>query len=554
MLFNSIEFFVFLVITYLLYRILPFRGQNIMLLIASYVFYGWWDIHLLFLILLSTVIDFYSGAMIDSGRLSRSHRFFCSWSIILAALAFDTIRWNAVYIRTAPNFVSVHWSQLFPSALSGWLVFLGSVALVVIGNLLHPRCVALKEHKRRKFFLWVSICANLGILGFFKYSNFFIHSAQEAIHALGVPVEYWHLNLILPAGISFYTFKAISYAVDLYKGKMTASYEFLNFALFWAFFPPLLAGPIDRASHLLPQLSNPRQVSFQQSAEGLFLILFGLFKKVAIADGVAGSVNAIYETAGAVSWIDVVAATFLFAIQIYCDFSGYSDIGRGVSKLFGIELMLNFDLPYISKDPSEFWRRWHISLSTWLRDYLYIPLGGNRKGELRTYQNLMTTMVLGGLWHGAAWNFILWGFYQGTLLSAYRVFTPKESKKHSEASKSQGFGNLRGIAAIVLFFIVTCYGWLLFRADSLTQVMTFTKILFADFGNFALRMPKPPLSAMLGIPLLIGYELLEYFKANRPHFNSRFDIPARAVFYATLIFILLMGTSNAPAQFIYSQF
>lgn len=545
--FNSVEFFIFLTITYVLYRVLPLRGQNIMLLIASYIFYGWWDVHLLYLIVLSTVIDFCCGAMIDSGRLSRSNRYLASLSVILAALAFDTLQWNAVKIK--PIGVSVDWAQLLPKAGTEWLILLTTALLVAIASVLYPRCVALKEHKRRKLFLWVSICANLGILGFFKYFNFFIESAEGLVRGVGIPVEPWHLNVILPAGISFYTFKAISYAIDVYFQKMAASDRFVDFALFWAFFPPLLAGPIDRASHLLPQISNPRHLSFQQSAEGIFLILFGLFKKVAIADGVASSVSAVYQTTGGVSWIDVVLATLLFAIQIYCDFSGYSDIGRGVSKLFGIELMLNFNLPYFSKNPSEFWQRWHISLSSWLRDYLYIPLGGNRKGKLRTYQNLMTTMVFGGLWHGAAWNFVLWGFYQGGLLCLYRAISSFDTKQKLKSK----VGLLRGLVAGGLFFILTCYGWLLFRASSLTQIITFTKILFTDFGNFALSMPKPPLAALFGIPILIGYEVLEYI-AGSSDFSRRVPTPFRAAFYATLIFILLMGASNAPAQFIYSQF
>lgn len=487
--------------------------------------------------------------MIDSGRLSRANRNFASVSVIFAAFAFDTLQWDAVQIGTN-SLVSVQWSQLMNAGWTGWLILLGAIILVAIANQLYPRCVSLSEEKRRKIFLWVSIFANLVILGFFKYFNFFIDSAVFVVRATGIPAEFLHLNLVLPAGISFYTFKAISYAIDVYKGKMEASNNLLDFALFWAFFPPLLAGPIDRASQLLPQLSNPRKLSFQQSAEGIFLILFGLFKKVAIADGVASSVNVIYETKGAVSWIDVVLATFLFAVQIYCDFSGYSDMGRGVSKLFGVELIVNFNLPYFSKDPSEFWRRWHISLSTWLRDYLYIPLGGNRQGERKTYQNLMTTMVLGGLWHGAAWNFVLWGFYQGTLLSIYRAFTPKTTK---HTFSNQGLNLLYEGAKIVFFFAITCYGWLLFRATTVSQIVEFTKILFLDLGNFSLSMPKPPLSALLGIPLLIGYEVIEYITGS-PDFSGRLPTPVRAGLYATLIFILLMGTSNAPAQFIYSQF
>lgn len=439
---------------------------------------------------------------------------------------------------------------MLPTSWSGWLVLIGAIAVVAIANLLYPRCTSLEETKRRKLFLWISVWTNLALLGFFKYFNFFISSAERVISTLGIQSEFVHLNIILPVGISFYTFKAISYAYDIYRGKVEASYHFWDFALFWAYFPPLFAGPIDRASSLLPQLSNPRQLSFEQSAQGLFLILLGLFKKVAIADGVAGSVNAIYGSTGIVSWIDVVLATFLYAVQIYCDFCGYSEIARGVSKLFGIELMVNFNLPYFSKDPSEFWRRWHISLSTWLRDYLYIPLGGSRQGSRRTYQNLMATMVLGGLWHGAAWNFVLWGFYHGALLCIYRAFAPKINQQ----PRSQNHLRLlKELLSTIFFFIVTCYGWLLFRATSLAQIITFTKILFLDFGNLALTMPMPPLPALLGIPLLIAYEVFEY-QTNNPYFYRRYSTPVRAALYAALIIIILMGQSNAPAQFIYSQF
>ncbi|HEY9633366.1 MAG TPA: MBOAT family O-acyltransferase [Coleofasciculaceae cyanobacterium] len=550
MTFNSIEFVVLFGITYLLYRLLPLRGQNLTLLIASYVFYASWDVRFVFLIVLSTAVDFYCGSMMDTGRLTRAKRRTASWFLVVAAFLFVTLQWSAVQLNAASLNLSVQWAKLLPTSLSGWLVLLGTLALVAAANLFYPRFTSFPEKRRRKFFLWVSICTNLALLGFFKYFNFFISSAEGAIRAFGINAELLHLNIVLPVGISFYTFKTISYTVDIYRGKMSAAQRFTDFALFLAYFPPLLAGPIDRASELLPQFSNPRQLSFKQSAEGVFLILFGLFKKVAISDGVAGSVNAIYGTTGTVSWLDVVVATFLYAVQIYCDFSGYSDMARGVSKLFGIELMLNFNLPYFSKDPSEFWRRWHISLSTWLRDYLYIPLGGNRKGESRTYQNLMTTMVLGGLWHGAAWNFVLWGFYQGALLCVYRAFGPKGKKQQTS---KKGWGFLRGLVTILFFFVLTCYGWLLFRATSLAQIITFTKILFVDFGNFALSVPKPPLPVLLGLPLLIGYEVVEYLTANS-HLKLRYPVPARAAVYAALIIIVLMGESNAPAQFIYSQF
>jgi len=534
-----------------LYRILPFRGQNLVLLIGSYVFYGWWDVNFLFLMLLSTAIDFYCGAMIETGRLEFSNRRIVSLSVVLGALLFDTVQWNAIQVSIAPIAVSVKWTQLLPAYFSGWLILMVALLVVAIANLLYPQFTALEEKQRRHLFLWFSVCSNLALLGFFKYFNFFITSAERVIHTLGIHSNLLHLNIILPLGISFYTFKAISYACDIYRGKLKASHQFLEFALFLAYFPPLFAGPIDRASDLLTQFSNPRNISFEQSVQGLFLILFGLVKKVALADGLAGSVNAIYGTKGNVSWIDIILATFLYAIQIYCDFSGYSDIARGVSKLLGIELILNFNLPYFSKDPSEFWRRWHISLSTWLRDYLYIPLGGNRQGERQTSQNLMTTMVLGGLWHGAAWNFILWGFYQGMLLCVYRAFTPKTTNKQLPSKNK--FKLLKGLVATLFFFMLTCYGWLLFKATSLTQIISFTKILFGDFGNLALSLPKPPLPAILGIPLLISYEFLAY-QTDNPDFYRRYPTPARAAFYTALIIILLMGESNAPAQFIYSQF
>lgn len=550
MTFNSVEFVLFFVLTYFLYRILPSRWQNLILLIASYIFYASWDVRFVFLIILSTVVDFYCGSMIETGRLRRSKRHFASVFLVFAAFFFVTVQWSAVQIRTEPFTASVQWNQLLPTSFSGWLVPLEMLTLVAVANLLYLRFTCLQEKQRRDLFLWLSVGTNLALLGFFKYFNFFIGSAEGLIRALGLHAEFFHLNIVLPVGISFYTFKTISYTVDIYRGKMGAAQQFVDFALFLAFFPPLLAGPIDRASSLLPQLSNPRQLSFKQSTEGVFLILFGLFKKVAISDGVAVSVNAIYGTSGMVSWIDVILATFFYAVQIYCDFSGYSDMARGISKLFGIELMVNFNLPYFSKDPSEFWRRWHISLSTWLRDYLYIPLGGNRKGDRRTYQNLMTTMVLGGLWHGAAWNFVLWGFYQGALLCVYRAFTPKATKQRP---RNKGLELLVGLVAALFFFLLTCYGWLLFRATSLEQIITFTKILFVDFGNLTLTLPKPPLPVLLGIPLLIGYEVFEY-RANNPDFYCRFPTPARGALYAALIIILLMGESNAPAQFIYSQF
>jgi D-alanyl-lipoteichoic acid acyltransferase DltB (MBOAT superfamily) len=517
-----------------------------MLLVASYIFYGWWDRRFLFLIILSTSFDFASGLMVGNGKLTNYQRIYPSVTVILAALVFITLNWEAVTLQLHPFNLSIQWQQILPYELSGWSIFIGSLVAVILMNVLYPRLATLNENIRPKICLTLSLLANLSLLGFFKYFNFFIGSISSMIQSWGVQPDFVFLHVILPVGISFYTFQSMSYTIDVYRKRLEPTVHFFDFALLVSFFPQLVAGPIERATNLLPQLTKPRHVKFEQSARGLFLILFGLFKKVAIADSIAKSVNAIYNTSGSVSWLDIVLATILFTAQIYCDFAGYTDIARGVAKLLGIELMVNFNLPYFSKTASEFWQRWHISLSSWLRDYLYIPLGGNRKGEFQTYQNLMITMILGGLWHGAAWNFVFWGLYQGILLCVYRFLEKKSFLKNlSQVWQS--------ILAILFFFILTCYGWLLFRANSLEQVATFTKILLTDFGDFSLSMPKPSLSGLIGLPLLIIYEVIEY-QFKDVHFYLRFRPFVRGAFYAVLTTIILMGVSNAPEQFIYFQF
>jgi D-alanyl-lipoteichoic acid acyltransferase DltB (MBOAT superfamily) len=545
MTFNSIEFLFFLIAVYAAYRFLPFRGQNLLLLIASYVFYGWWNVHLLFLIILTTCVDFCCALLIGEGRLTRSERLIPSSCLVAAAFFFVTPNWEAIH----PLQGRIDWANLFPHPWTGWFVLIATCMIVSAFNLLYPRFITIPAERRKKILLIASIVINLGILCIFKYLNFFVGSAASLLHSLGWAVPLFSLNLLLPIGISFYTFETMSYTIDVYKGKMQPTHQFGVYALFLTFFPRLVAGPIVRAEDLIPQFSQPRQLSFDQTVRGLYLILFGLFKKVAIADGVAGSVNAIYNATGTVSWLDVVAATLLFTIQIYCDFSGYSDIARGVAKLFGIELTLNFNLPSFSKTPSEFWRRWHISLSTWLRDYLYISLGGNRRGDLRTYQNLMLTMALGGLWHGAAWNYVFWGIYQGILLCIYRFLGLEASKKAGDIRPPL----LRSLIMGAIFFAFTCYGWLLFRATSFEQIFAFTKILFTETGNLALSMPKPTLPALLGLPLLILYEILEY-RAATAQFYTRYPAIGRGILYATLTMLVVMGTSNATAQFIYFQF
>jgi alginate O-acetyltransferase complex protein AlgI len=379
MLFNSPEFFVYFAIVYTLYRVLPFRGQNAMLLVAGYVFYGWWDVRFLFLIAFSTVVDFNVGLMLGEGRVPLSKRITSSVFLLVAYLVFVCVHWSALHVH------AIRMSDLiFPLDVIDWVAFPCIVLLVLIANLLHGRVARMPPPKRRTVMLITTVAVNVTFLAFFKYFNFFIGSAETALRSLGWNAELFHLNVLLPVGISFYTFQSLSYTIDAARGLVQPTRSFWEFALFVAYFPPMVAGPIERGRHLLPQLQRPRRIRLEQSVWGVVLILIGLFKKVAIADSIAPSVNAVYNHAGPVSAFDVIGATLLFAVQIFCDFSGYSDIAIGVSKMLGIELITNFNLPYFSRNPSEFWRRWHISLSSWLRDYVYIPLGGNQKGDGRT--------------------------------------------------------------------------------------------------------------------------------------------------------------------------
>jgi D-alanyl-lipoteichoic acid acyltransferase DltB (MBOAT superfamily) len=401
------------------------------------------------------------------------------------------------------------------------------------------------DERIRFRYLLVSLVSGLTILGIFKYLGFFVNSAEKLLESIGLHANLPILSLVLPVGISFYTFQTLSYVIDVYRKQLRPAPNLLDFALYISFFPQLVAGPIERATHLLPQVLLPRTITYEQVSRGSFLILLGLFKKIVIADGVATAVNVVYGMPDPTA-LDIIVATYLFALQIYCDFSGYSDIARGTAKLMGFDLMVNFNLPYFSVNPREFWQRWHISLSTWLRDYLYVPLGGNKHGELKTYRNLMATMLLGGLWHGAAWNFVFWGIYQGAILCLHRFFI----WQHNTVADS----TLWKIIKILLFFQIICYGWLLFRANSLKQVIDLTTILFSGWTTpQMLHIPLPPLATLLAIPLLLSLDIYHYVTQDA-HFYRRWAIPIRSLLYALLFFIVIAGTSNAPTQFIYFAF
>lgn len=563
MIFNSLEFFGFLTVVYLAYRIFPFRWQNWMLLVAGYVFYGWWDIRFLFLIAFSTTVDFSIGLLLSEKEMSLRQRWTVSLFLIGAACLFLCPNWATLNVGN--NFDT---AAFFTPQTMGLKVLAGTIAFLLIANLLIKHVSQLPTERRRKILIFCSVLVNLAFLGFFKYFNFFIDSGENAFRAIGIDPTNLRLSVVLPVGISFYTFQSLSYTIEVYRRRVVPTTHFWDFALFVAYFPPMVAGPIERAQHLMPQLNKPRRIRLAQSMDGIVLILLGLFKKVAIADGVAPAVNAVFSSSGAVSQSDVALASLLFAIQILCDFSGYSDIARGVSKLFGIDLILNFNLPYFSKNPSEFWRRWHISLSSWLRDYLYIPLGGSRSGRVRTYINLFLTMLLGGLWHGAAWNYVLWGAYQGALLCGHRLLTGGRETLPTSLEAADGTTNIHGGALsgprllpgwvstplrIAIFFIFCCYGWMLFRAHSFGQISAFTQLLFGFGADVPSVITKPTTSALLGIIVLIAIQFCDYRTGVLESF-TRWRPALQGLLYASLVFILIMGTSNAPVQFIYFQF
>ncbi len=544
MLFNSFPFIVFLLIVLILYRLLrsSFRAQNLLLLVSSYFFYAWWDLRFLFLLILSTSVTYSFGRIIHYGEIEKNKRYQQSLWVVASCFLLVTINWKAL---DHANILSG--GKLLLSDGKAWAIFSVVCIFILALNLLYESFSSLDPQKRRKAVLTIGIAANLAILAFFKYFNFFVENLAALIHDIGFNVKNHHFDILLPLGISFFTFQNISYLVDVYSGKTKSSDRYVDFALFIAFFPKLVAGPIERASNFLVQVSKERGPSRDQIVSGLHLIFYGLFKKVVIADGVAVSVAYVFDTPGSSSWMDIVIASLLFTVQIYGDFSGYTDIARGLANLFGFDLMLNFKNPYFAGNPKEFWSRWHISLSSWLRDYLYIPLGGNRIGRFKMYRNMLITMLLGGLWHGAAWNYVLWGLYHGVLLCISRI---KDVKDASRANLDSTF---RRMLSIGLFFSLTCYGWLLFRAPSLHKIVSLSSTLLFDFGNFSIGIKRPRVAALIGLPILIIAEFVEHARKEKP-FVHTLAVPVWTALYAVILFALIIGLSNEATQFIYMKF
>ena len=425
------------------------------------------------------------------------------------------------------------------------------LALLVLSTAMDFACglaVDRIEHpRRRKLFVALSMALNLGMLGYFKYYNFFAESLQAALARGGLDVSLSQLEVVLPIGISFYTFQSMSYVIDVYRRHIKPTRNFVEFAAFVSFFPHLVAGPIMRPTTLLPQIEMKRRFNIQQFYEGCYLIFWGLTKKVVVADNLAPIVNDLFGRWETIDGGLALLAIYAFAFQIYCDFSGYTDAARGIAKCLGFELCLNFNLPYFATSPRDFWARWHISLSQWLRDYLYIPLGGSRGGKARLHVNLMLTMIIGGLWHGAAWTFVAWGAYQGILLVGHRLLEPW--LKRIEPADPVDRACWTGLRIVVTFHLI-CLGWLLFRAESMPQV-------FGMLGAIIHRPAIPASAYILPIALailpLLVVQMAQYLSGDLA-IIGRTPWYVRSVFYTACFYAFVLAGEFGGGQFIYFQF
>ncbi|HEU5083312.1 MAG TPA: MBOAT family protein [Acidimicrobiales bacterium] len=464
------------------------------------------------------------------------------------------------YFVFLPLVLALYWS--LPHRGRIWLLFVASyvfygwwdprfllliAASTVIDQAVARRIHGTEDERRRRRLLCASLVANLGILGAFKYAGFFVDSANQAFERLGLgALSERSLAIVLPVGISFYTFQTMSYTIDVYRRRMAPADDLLTFAVYVSFFPQLVAGPIERATHLLPQFERPApRPTAADVRSGGVLILQGIFKKVVIADALAPTVEAAFGRPGQAGAITLLVGVYAFALQIYGDFSGYTDVARGSSRLLGIELMRNFEQPYLSRRITEFWRRWHISLSTWLRDYLYVPLGGNRGGTWRTARNLMLTMLLGGLWHGAAWTFVAWGAIHGLLLAVERPFRQRPS-----ADPDRPFA-WRDLPAIIGTFHLVCLAWVFFRATSFANAWD----VLAGIATFR---GGPVDTGALALLALTGAAVIAMDLAQRRTGDHavvlRLPAVPRGVVYGTAAVAVFVFSGGTPVPFLYFQF
>jgi D-alanyl-lipoteichoic acid acyltransferase DltB (MBOAT superfamily) len=482
MLFNSIDFAIFLPIVFILYWFATkgnLRLQNILLLVSSYFFYACWDWRFMFLLIFSTLLDYFTG----------------------------------IKIHEATN------------------------------------------QRKKMFWLWLSIGVNLGFLGVFKYYNFFATSFADGLSLLGFKANLGSLQVILPVGISFYTFHGLSYVLDLYKNRIKPERNFIDYSVFVSFFPLLVAGPIERATHLLPQILKIREFDYSKAVDGLRQILWGLFKKIVIADNCAEYANTIFNNSADYSGSTLVLGALFFTFQIYCDFSGYSDIALGTARLFGIELLRNFAFPYFSRDIAEFWRRWHISLSSWFKDYLYIPLGGSKGGMWMKIRNTFIIFLVSGFWHGANWTFIVWGFLNALYIMPSIVFNT--NRTHLDiVAKGRYLPTVKEFLSIGLTFSLTVFAWIFFRAANVTHALSYISEIFSislftipHFPGIGLAPPIILITILFLIVEWLGREQ-QYAIA---HVGLRWKRHLRYALYYTII-IAIYWFGGKEQQFIYFQF
>ena len=477
MFFNSLQFAIFLPLVFFAYWFVPNKSktsQNFILIVASYFFYSCWDWRFLFLLIFSTLLDYFSALQIENS----------------------------------------------------------------------------KTDSQRKFWLWLCISINVGFLGIFKYYNFFVSSFSELLGSFGLHSNLILLKVILPVGISFYTFHGLSYTIDIYYRRIKAERNFVDYSLFVSFFPLLVAGPIERATHLLPQLKVKREFNFEKAKEGIYQIIWGLLKKVVIADTCAMYANAIFDHYNSMNSLSLLLGTIYFAFQIYGDFSGYSDIALGAAKLFGVDLLKNFDFPYFSRDIAEFWRKWHISLSSWFRDYVYIPLGGSKGSKWFQVRNVFIIFLLSGFWHGANWTFIAWGFINALYFVPLLVL--KRNRANIDAFKlSFNLSSVKIVINIVITFIITCFAWIFFRAKTIHDAISYIKRMVTDlhFSPQYFEFERYNYEIIVMILLFIVVE-----------WNNRYKIEPLSGKYSFLkVFlcisaIIALGIFTDYKNFIYFQF
>jgi len=478
MLFNSLHFALFLPIVFVLYWFFTakkLRYQNSLLLISSYFFYACWDWRFMFLLVFSTLLDYYTGLKMEHSQNN--------------------------------------------------------------------------THKKRWF--WLSVIINLGFLGVFKYFNFFAASFTDLLSGFGLNVHPLTLNIILPVGISFYTFHGLSYVIDIYKNRIKAEKNFVDYAVFVSFFPLLVAGPIERATHLLPQIKKRRAFNYDKAIEGIYQIIWGLFKKIVIADSCAQYTNAIFAHYDSMNSLSLLMGAFYFSFQIYGDFSGYSDIALGTAKLFGIDLLRNFNFPYFSRDIAEFWRRWHISLSSWFRDYLYIPLGGSKGGMPMKIRNTFIIFIVSGFWHGANWTFIVWGALNALYFMPLLIFN--QNRNHLDiVAKGKAWPTFKEFFAMCFTFFLVVISWIFFRADTISIAVKYIRNLFRfNFTNGVEYLEIERYSVEL-VFLILFFLFFEWNSREKEHpFFGRW-------LYLKLVLVLLsiimLGVYSDITSFIYFQF